>query len=837
MFEKRYINDAIGNGLFARTDIKKKCNLTYVPPICQILGGNHDKGILVVGTMCDTLFELVLPRYREYVMEVKLRGEPEPHHFFANTTTSRGEYVSRNHCPSNWRDIYKAETIFPLLTKAWDRYGPTINWWNNFPNHTLLTKNIFREFPMHYVPFQPHGEINEQHATSVNHRGKLGKENAAIRYNDRDGSVYIQVNKGVKANDQILINYSKTFFDEDVNHEQVCWSLLKDLQINEGNRERWKLGIAIIWWLHQSTLPFLKPKLEQALDYLLEKDFVSDAFTRPFLTKLATIYPSKQEVITALLKRSTPRLRKQHKQAPMLRQEIVNLKRGDIVCVYEPSYWGNNNSSKPSWCTYMICSVWGGSKKRHITATCIDSKFPEWFGKENILLHGSHNNQHRSLGKLIKVNNTDPEGTSGGGNANFYYRWDIYELAENETPFPTRVEDAQIKKIHARIRGLKEKERLPSVEELVEWNHLKWRMESDQKHRDDMKSKLKQLFPHIPITILETLEATMYHDAYSLDHYLSTSDVTIPQSLQGKEAKNIFETRESIVFGSNAFHVESNGKKYWGEYLHRKRHGFGKLLLPNGTYYIGMFKNNRYEGKGTMHHPNGDEYAGVFSNNELSKGRVRYASGNVYSGELSGWKRHGTGRFTEASTKHAYDGQWYYNMLHGYATHFDASENILFQGIYSFGNPSDNTQRLKQEIKKNARLKKEIDRLKLETRRDNAEHHKEIAKLKEEIAQLKANKRPCPVSNPRPPKKPKKGRVILTIMDHDTKQLIVPVKTSWDKSLHKLFTFMANREKIQESACNFVWHQCLMKPTDTPKSLGIREGQEESVFFFKGISL
>ena len=68
-------------------------------------------------------------------------------------------------------------------------------------------------------------------------------------------------------------------------------------------------------------------------------------------------------------------------------------------------------------------------------------------------------------------------------------------------------------------------------------------------------------------------------------------------------------------------------------------------------------------------------------------------------------------------------------------------------------------------------------------------------------------------------------------MDHDTKQLIEAVQTSWDKSLHKLFTFMAKREKIQESACNFVWHQCLMKATDTPKSLGIREGQEESVFF------
>ena len=350
---------------------------------------------------------------------------------------------------------------------------------------------------------------------------QVGKENAAIRYNDRDGSVYIQVNKGVKANDQILINYSKTFFDEDVNHEQVCWSLLKDLQINEGNRERWKLGIAIIWWLHQSTLPFLKPKLEQALDHLLEKDFVSDAFTRPFLTKLATIYPSKQEVITALLKRSTPRLRKQHKQAPMLRQEIVNLKRGDIVCVYEPSYWGNNNSSKPSWCTYMICSVWGGSKNDTLQRPASIPNFPNGLAKKYIVAwlaqqptpilgEVDKSQQYRSRRDIEVATQIF---TTGG----------ILRTSRKRNTVSYQSRRRSNKKIHARIRGLKEKERLPSVEELVEWNHLKWRMESDQKHRDDMKSKLKQLFPHIPITILETLEATMYHDAYSLDHYLSTS--------------------------------------------------------------------------------------------------------------------------------------------------------------------------------------------------------------------------------------------------------------------------------------------------------------------------
>lgn len=795
MFNVRYINDAIGNGLFATTDIKKKCNLIYVPPIDKIINGNHCNGMIVLGTMCDTLFELVLPRYREYVMQVKFDGRPQPHHFFANTTTCRGEHVPRNHCPSNWQDVYKAETIFPLLTKTWNQYGPVVSCnCDKFPHHTLHVKNIFAEFQMHYVPFQPNGEINKQHATSVNHRDNLGVENAAIRYNGKDGSVYIQVEKGVKANDQILINYSKTFFQE-VNHEQLCWSALENLEHNEANRERWKMGIAITWWLHQTTLPFSRPKLEKAFDCLLQKNFVSDAFTHRFLTKLATIYPSKAEQIKALLTQSIPRPRKQQKQAPLLNPEILNLKQGDIVCVYEPSYWGLQ-SSNPLWCTYLIGSVWGGERKRHITATCIDSKFPEWFGKENILLHGVHNKQTRRLGKLIKVNQAELEGTSADGGANFYYRWDIYELAENETPFPTTVKDTQIQKIHARIRGLKEKDRLPTVEELVEWNHLKWRTESDQKQRDIMKLKLKQLFPHLPLTIVETMEATIYDEAYSLDHYCSTSHVNVPSSLQGKEATQFFETSETIVFSINAFYVESNGEKYWGEYLHRKRHGFGKVLFPNGTSYIGMFHDNRYHGQGTMYRGNGDEFVGIFSNNQLLQGTVRYASGNVYKGALKAWKRHGMGQLT--TTNYVYQGNWQDDILHT-----------------------------------DARLQKEIDRLKAEKKRDNIE----IATLKKDIARLQAKKRPCPVPDPLGNKKAKKNKVILRIVHQCTKKLVAPVKISWDQPVHKVFAFMAEREKIEQAACNLIWHQNLVKPTDSPKSLGMKEGQTACVYFYKGISL
>ena len=118
-------------------------------------------------------------------------------------------------------------------------------------------------------------------------------------------------------------------------------------------------------------------------------------------------------------------------------------------------------------------------------------------------------------------------------------------------------------------------------------------------------------------------------------------------------------------------------EKYWGEYLHRKRHGFGKLLLQMVPITSECLKTIVMKEEPCIIQMVMNML--VYFPTMSCRKDVRYASGNVYSGALSGWKRHGTGRFTEASNKHAYDGQWYYNMLHGYATHFDASENILLK--------------------------------------------------------------------------------------------------------------------------------------------------------------
>ena len=110
----------------------------------QILGGNHDKGIWWLGRCVipclNSCFQVSRVRYGG-----KTAWGIGSHHFFANTTTSRGEYVSRNHCPSNWRDIYKAETIFPLL-QAWDRYGPLSIGGTTFRIILCLQKISFENF-------------------------------------------------------------------------------------------------------------------------------------------------------------------------------------------------------------------------------------------------------------------------------------------------------------------------------------------------------------------------------------------------------------------------------------------------------------------------------------------------------------------------------------------------------------------------------------------------------------------------------------------------------------------------------------------------------------------
>ena len=65
---------------------------------------------------------------------------------------------------------------------------------------------------------------------------------------------------------------------------------------------------------------------------------------------------------------------------------------------------------------------------------------------------------------------------------------------------------------------------------------------------------------------------------------------------------------------------------YDGMYTEGKKHGIGKLQLPNGDKYQGSFSADRFEGEGSYFFANGDVYSGAWKAGERSgEGTLMYA--------------------------------------------------------------------------------------------------------------------------------------------------------------------------------------------------------------------
>lgn len=56
--------------------------------------------------------------------------------------------------------------------------------------------------------------------------------------------------------------------------------------------------------------------------------------------------------------------------------------------------------------------------------------------------------------------------------------------------------------------------------------------------------------------------------------------------------------------------------KYEGSYVEGKKHGVGKLYLPNGDRYHGTFAADVFDGEGTYFYTNGDIYSGSWKASE-----------------------------------------------------------------------------------------------------------------------------------------------------------------------------------------------------------------------------
>lgn len=88
-------------------------------------------------------------------------------------------------------------------------------------------------------------------------------------------------------------------------------------------------------------------------------------------------------------------------------------------------------------------------------------------------------------------------------------------------------------------------------------------------------------------------------------------------------------------------------KKYKGEILNGKPHGYGKEIWPDGSKYEGMFVEGLRTGQGIYVWPDKSCYKGSFKDNEMSGfGIFLWENGNRYEGMWKMSKMHGEGKFT-----------------------------------------------------------------------------------------------------------------------------------------------------------------------------------------------
>lgn len=87
--------------------------------------------------------------------------------------------------------------------------------------------------------------------------------------------------------------------------------------------------------------------------------------------------------------------------------------------------------------------------------------------------------------------------------------------------------------------------------------------------------------------------------------------------------------------------------KFYGEWVHGKRSGWGLLLWRNGSRYEGHFVEDKLGGQGVLSWALGLEYRGQWTNNYAhGRGELRFPNGKRYTGEWALGKRHGWGHLT-----------------------------------------------------------------------------------------------------------------------------------------------------------------------------------------------
>ncbi|KAL7544051.1 hypothetical protein ACHAXR_013490 [Thalassiosira sp. AJA248-18] len=120
--------------------------------------------------------------------------------------------------------------------------------------------------------------------------------------------------------------------------------------------------------------------------------------------------------------------------------------------------------------------------------------------------------------------------------------------------------------------------------------------------------------------------------------------------------------------------------------------GWGKIKFADGANYVGEIENGKAHGKGKYTNANGNEYDGEWVEDKRhGTGKQTFADGAVYEGEFKDHKQHGKGKMTYTNGN-VYDGEWKAGKKHGPVTMAKANGDVYKQ-VYDNGKLESNNKR------------------------------------------------------------------------------------------------------------------------------------------------
>jgi hypothetical protein len=100
-------------------------------------------------------------------------------------------------------------------------------------------------------------------------------------------------------------------------------------------------------------------------------------------------------------------------------------------------------------------------------------------------------------------------------------------------------------------------------------------------------------------------------------------------------------------------------KRYAGDWVDGKRHGYGVFFFDNGDKYEGDFERGKRYGRGTMVYSDGAVYEGDWvAGKREGVGVLTSAEGDAYEGHWKNDLKHGPGRLFYRATRKMYEGEW-----------------------------------------------------------------------------------------------------------------------------------------------------------------------------------